>query len=88
MKRKAEFMMRNIGGDKLLVPLGAQVLDINCLIVLNDTGAFVWELLAQERSVDEISVAVAEKFDVATNAARTDVQSFADEITKMGLLEL
>ena len=49
MKRKAEFMMRNIGGDKLQVPLGAQVLDINCLIVLNDTGAFVWELLAQEQ---------------------------------------
>ena len=87
MKRKADFMMQNVGGENLLVPLGAQVMDLNGLITLNDTAACVWELLAEERPLDELTAAVAERFDVAAGIARDDVQTFVDEITRLGLLE-
>jgi hypothetical protein len=87
MKRKADFMMQNVSGENLLVPLGAQVMDLNGLITLNDTAACVWELLAQECSLDELAAAVAERFDVAAEIARADVQTFLDEIAKIGLLE-
>ncbi len=80
-------MMQNVGGENLLVPLGAQVMDLNGLITLNDTAACVWELLAEERSLDELAAAVAEWFDVAAEIARADVQTFVDEITRLGLLE-
>jgi hypothetical protein len=87
MKRKADFMMQNVGGEDLLVPLGAQVMDLNGLITLNDTVAGAWELPAEERSLDELTAAVAERFDVAAEIARADVQTFVDEITRLGLLE-
>ena len=87
MKRKADFMMQNVGGENLLVPLGAQVMDLNGLITLNDTGAYVWELLAQERTLDELTAAVAERFDVTPERARADVQTFVDEIDKLGVIE-
>ena len=87
MKRKADFIMQNVGGENLLVPLGAQVMDMNGLVTLNDTAACVWELLAQDRSVDELAAAVAGRFDVIPERARADVQTFVDEIAKMGLLE-
>jgi len=87
MKRQADFMMQDVGGENLLVPLGAQVMDLNGLITLNDTAACVWALLAAERTLDELAAAVAERFDVAAEIARADVQTFVDEIAKMGLLE-
>lgn len=87
MKRKADFIMQNVGGENLLVPLGAQVMDLNGIITLNDTGVCMWELLAQERSLGELASAVAERFDVTPERARADVQIFLDEIAKMGLLE-
>lgn len=87
MKRKADFMMQNVGGENLLVPLGAQVMDLNGLITLNDTAAYVWERLAEERTLDELAAAVAKRFDVALEIARADVQTFVDEIAKIGLLE-
>jgi hypothetical protein len=87
MKRKASFMMQNVGGENLLVPLGTQVMDLNGLITLNDTAVCAWELLAEERSVDELTAAVVERFDVAAEIARADVQTFVDEITRLGLLE-
>ena len=87
MKRKADFMMQNISGEKLLVPLGAQVMNMNGLVTLNDTAVCVWGLLAQERSLDELTAAVTERFDVIPERARADVQAFLDEITRLGLLE-
>jgi hypothetical protein len=87
MKRKGDFIMRNVGGENLLVPLGAQVMDMNGMVILNDMARCVWELLAQDRSVDELAVAMAERFDVDRERARADVQSFLDEITRLGLLE-
>ncbi|MCX6842062.1 MAG: PqqD family protein [candidate division WOR-3 bacterium] len=87
MKRKADFVMRSVGGENLLVPLGAQVVNLSGLITLNDTAAYAWELLAEERSLDELVAAVAERFDVAAETARADVQTFLDEITRLGLLE-
>ena len=87
MKRKKDFIMQNVGGENLLVPLGAQVMDLNGIITLNDTGACVWELLAQERTLDELTAAVAERFDVTPEIARADAQTFLDEIAKMGLIE-
>ena len=87
MNRKTDFIMQNVAGDNLLVPLGARMMDLNGLITLNDTAACVWELLAQERTLAELASAVAERFDVTPKLARDDVQTFMDEIAKMGLLE-
>ena len=87
VKRNDNFMLQNVGGQDLLVPLGSQVMDTNALIVLNTTGRYVWELLAENRSVDELAAAVVERFAVDRERAGVEVQSFLDDITRMGLLE-
>ena len=86
MQRNDNFMLKNVGGVTLLTPLGAKVMDINGLVLLNETGCCVWELLAEERTLDELACAVAARFDVAPAHARADVQSFLDEITPLGML--
>ena len=53
MKRKDDFILQNVGGENLLVPLG-EVMDLNGLVTLNGTGACVWEHLART-SVDELA---------------------------------
>ena len=87
VKRNDNFLLRNVGGQDLLVPLGSQVMDTNALVVLNTTGSYVWELLAENHSVDDLAAAVVERFTVDRECAREDVQSFLDDITHMGLLE-
>jgi hypothetical protein len=87
IKRKDDLVMRNIGSDRLLVPTGARVVEMHGMVVLNGTGRCMWELLAQERSVDELAAAVAERFSVDYSLAHADVQSFLDEMAQMGLLQ-
>ena len=87
MKRKDDFMLQNVGGQDLLVPLGSQVMDTNAIITLNATGRYLWELLIEERSVDNLAACVAEKFDIDRERALADVHTFLEEITRMGLVE-
>jgi len=69
------------------VPLGAEVLNLNGLITLNDTAAHVWELLAGHHDVDTLAAGVAAKCDGAPDAARADVQALVDEMSRLGLLD-
>jgi conjugal transfer/entry exclusion protein len=79
--------MQVVGGENLLVPIGSQVMDMNGMVIFNDTARCVWELLAEDSSVDELASAVAERFDVPPARARADVQTFLDEITRIGMIE-
>lgn len=79
--------MQEVAGEYLLVPIGSQVMETNGMVVLNDTARCVWELLAEERTPDELTAAVAERFDVTPDRARADVQTFLDETTRMGIVE-
>ncbi len=87
VKRKDSFMLETIGDGNVLVPLGAQVMDLNGIVTLNTTGRYIWELLAEDQSIEEIAAAVAERFDVDPETAHTDIQVFLDEIARIGLLE-
>jgi hypothetical protein len=53
---------------------------------MNDTASYIWELLREECSLDDLTKAVAEQFEVDLEIARTDIQNFLDEISRMGLL--
>ena len=87
MKRNADYMMQNIGGEILLVPLGAEVKRLHGVITLNSTAVCLWKLLEGERSIDELIATIKDRFDVADQDARSDVQAFVEEIGQLGLLE-
>ena len=87
MKRKNDFMMQNIGGERLLVPLGARVVDMNGLVTMNETAAFLWEMLEQDRTAEEMAADMAGRFEVNGATALADVSHFTEELSGMGLLE-
>lgn len=54
---------------------------------LNEAGSRVWELLAEEQTVDEIAEAITEEWDTDHEEARAYVQSFIGELCDEGLVE-
>lgn len=87
MRRNDNFMIQNVGGENLLIPLGVQVMNMNAIITLNSTSALIWSLLEEDRSLDELAAAVSDRYDVDTVRARADIQTFLDEIAGLGLLQ-
>jgi hypothetical protein len=55
---------------------------------LDDTGASVWELLDEPRTVAVVCAALTERYDVDDDACRRDVLAFAAELVEAGLVEV
>lgn len=87
MKRKDDLLLQSVGGLDLLVPLGAKVLDMNGMVVLNSTGCYIWELLAEDRSLEELVAAVVDRFAVGDEQAGADVRAFVDDLSQRGWID-
>ena len=47
MKIKEGFILRQVAGTWVVLATGADTIDFNGMIKLNDTGAMLWNLLAE-----------------------------------------
>ena len=86
MNIKKELIKREIAGDAILVPVGSAVLDSNGLFVLNELGAFIWDLLPNVDSEEAICNAVLEQYDVSEDTAKQDVAAFLKKLQELGII--
>lgn len=86
MKISENFIMREIAGECILIPIGSAAADFNGLISLNEVGKFVVELLSQERTVDEIVEHITQEYDVPWEDALTDVEAFLQQLRQINAL--
>ena len=84
MKIKKGFVLRNVGGEFVVVPVGEMSKNFHGMINLNETGAFLWAFFTQEHTVDEGVQALLNEYDVEESVARADVEAFVQTITENG----
>ena len=51
MKIKKGFVLRVVGGENVVVPVGEMSKVFHGMINLNDTGAFMWKFFSEEHSL-------------------------------------
>ena len=88
MKVEKEFVLREIAGDYVIIPTGKTVLSFNGLISVNDVGAFLWELLQKDTTVEKLVKAVLDEYEVDETTAREDIQEFLDALVAGHVLEM
>lgn len=88
MKLKGEFVLREIAGETILVPVGRTALAFNGIITLNQTGIEIWKGLQEEKSREEILAALLEQFEVAADAATEDLDAFLETLRAQDLIEM
>ena len=86
MKIRSGFVLRNVADVTVVVPSGDASLDFNGMVTLNETGAFLWELLSEERTEEELVQAMLGEYDVDEATARAGIGRFVDRLAKEGLL--
>lgn len=83
---KKELIKREIAGDTILVPVGKTVFDSNGLFVMNELGAFIWDILPQVDSEEEICKAVLEEYEVSPEEAAKDIAEFLDKLRQLDII--
>ena len=86
MQIKKELIKREIAGETILVPVGKSVYDANGLFVLNELGAFIWDLLPQAQTEADICRAVMEEYEGSAEEVSQDVSEFLQMLRKMDIL--
>ena len=87
MKIKKGFVLRVVGGEIVVVPVGAMSKVFHGMINLNETGAFMWKFFSEEHSLEEGVVALRAEYVVEEERARADVQRFMDVVLENGFAE-
>ena len=76
MKIKSGFVIREIAGQYMAVPVGERVNDLHGIIALNETGAFIWKLLENEKTEEDLARALTEEYEVSYEEALEAVREF------------
>lgn len=86
MKRSPDFLLRDVAGTMVIVPVGAAVSKFPGMVTLNATGAYLWELLEQEQTAESLVEALASRYDVDHETAAADVNAYITKLTPIGAL--
>ena len=88
MKIKDTFVLRSIAGSSIVVPTGAEMMDFNGMITLNETGAFLWEKMQSETDIDSLTEAMlAEYTGISREDAEADIKEFIATLDAKGIIE-
>ena len=87
MKIKKDFVLRDVAGTWVVLPLGQASVDFDGMLSLNDTGAFLWQTLERGADRDGLADALVKEYDVDRSTAAADVERFLARLNEAGCLE-
>ena len=88
MKIKKDFTYHTVGGQHVVVPVGAASRDFNGMIRLNEVGAFLWKFLENGAETEDLIREIMNEYDLDDEArARADVEAFVKSLQEVGILE-
>ena len=71
-------------GDEVLISDSATA----SIFGLDGAGSRMWQLLAENGSVDETAAELASEFDASTDAIRADLERLIEDLRARGLVEV
>jgi hypothetical protein len=82
LSQSTSIVTRKTGNEYVLVPITNNIADMNSVYTLNETGAFIWELIDGKRSVEEIIIKLTNEYDIDKQNAESDVFIFIENMSK------
>lgn len=86
MKVKEGFLLREVAGKSIVVPVGSE-LNFSGMISLNETGSFLWNCLTDTTTEEELLTKLMNEYDIDSEAAKADIDEFLEKLKKLDILE-
>ncbi len=86
MKIKDGFMLRQVGGQTIVVAVGEASRDFNGIIKLNSVGQFLWEALTEDTTEEALVEKLLASYEVEREIATADVVAFVAKLKGADLL--
>ena len=86
MKINKDFILREIAGEYILVPIGDTPLSFNGLITVNEVGAFIWNNIEKSESEDDLLKLILDEYEVEEEIAKEDLYSFLGKLREAEIM--
>ncbi|PKL00662.1 MAG: PqqD family protein [Tenericutes bacterium HGW-Tenericutes-1] len=86
MRLKEGYLLRKIAGQHVVVPVGEAALNLNGVITLNESGCYLWELLQNDISEEELLDKMLSRYNVSKETAALDIKAFINKMINHHLL--
>ena len=87
MKIKKGYILREVAGSNIVVPIGNAQVSFNGIMTLNDVGTFIWKLLENGADKQQILQAVLDEYDVDSERAEHDIAIYLEKLRSKDLIE-
>ena len=87
IKISNEFILREIAGEYILVPVGKTALTFNGLVAVNEVGALIWGMLEKGSDGSTIVNGILEEYDVDEQTATADVLEFISYLKSNNIID-
>lgn len=87
MKIKNTYVLRNVAGAWVVLPLSDQMLDFNGMLKLNDSAVLLWRALEQGSDRETLVTLLTEKYEISYQQALADVDEFIHRLQQANCLE-
>nr|WP_308691803.1 PqqD family protein [uncultured Terrisporobacter sp.] len=86
MKFKKEFILREIVGEFILVPINKSISKFDGLITTNEVGKFIWENYESSKDEEELLHKILEEYEVEEKEAKEDLDEFLDKLRQVDII--
>lgn len=80
------YVLREIAGEHILIPVGSAAVNFSGLINLNGSGVLLWHKLQTECTEEELVNALLDEYEIDRDTAAADVVQFLDKLRGAGLM--
>lgn len=88
MKISKDYILKEVAGNIVVVPVGEKSVNFNAIVHLNSVGAFIFETLQQEDlTIEELADKVCSEYEVSKEIALNDVTIFCENLKKNKILD-
>ena len=80
------FILREVAGETIAVPTGEAAVQFSGLLSLNGSGKFLFELLQNDQTEDQLVEALLREYEIDEATARSDVREYVAQFRESGLI--
>ena len=80
---KSKFVTREVWNELIVVPLSANVAQMNELFTLNETAKVIWENLNEGADMSALIQTITDTFDIDRHTAEKDIAVFLQTLEAM-----
>lgn len=87
MKKKEDFIIRNIADEYIMIPVGKTALKFNGTIMINEISAFIWDNIEEVFNEKEMSKLICKYYEANYNEVYNDIKVIFRQMKDMQWIE-